>query len=142
MTSRYTRPGRNFGIDILRGISILAVLLLHLNLRIDFKQTWLGASLPRPWFNLFFWSGFHGVALFFVISGFLITLSSLKKWESLPEMNARAFYLYRFARIMPLLSALLLVLGIRHGLQVPNFTLNPEKFKPSAGEQTSSQADY
>ncbi|PHN07749.1 acyltransferase family protein [Flavilitoribacter nigricans] len=125
--NRNTRPDRNVGIDILRGVSILAVILLHLNLRLDFKQTLLGAALPRQWFSLFFWSGFHGVALFFVISGYLITHSALKKWGSLPSVSPRQFYLYRFARIMPLLGLLLLVLAVLHLLQVPNFRINPEK---------------
>lgn len=124
---KYRSASRNTGIDLLRGISILAVLLLHLNLQIPFNQTALGAMLPRPWYNLFFWSGFYGVAMFFVISGYLITISALKKWGSLPQVSTWDFYRYRFARIMPLLGALLLVLAVLHFFQVPRFVLDPDK---------------
>lgn len=124
---RNTRSGRNTGIDILRGLSILSVLLLHLNLQIDFKQTALGAAFPRPLFSLLFWSGFYGVVLFFVLSGYLITHSALKKWGRLPAVHTRQFYLYRFARIMPLLGALLLTLTLLHYFQIPRIALNPEK---------------
>lgn len=118
---------RNIGIDILRGLSILSVILLHFNIRVPFKETFIGELLPRMWYSLIFWSGFYGVCVFFVISGFLITTSALNKWGSLPAINARSFYGMRFARIIPLLVLLLLVLSLLHIQGVSGFTINEER---------------
>ena len=118
---------RNQGIDILRGFCILAVILLHLNIQVDFKETFLGAILPRPWFNLFFWSGFYGVVIFFTLSGYLIANSTIQKWHVLGHINMRGFYMIRFARIMPLLVVLLLILVSLHLLDIPGFVINEEQ---------------
>lgn len=119
--------GRNIGIDILRGFSILSVILLHLNIRVPFKETLIGEWLPRMWYSLIFWSGFYGVCVFFVISGFLITTSALNKWGRLPNIQAPAFYGMRFARIIPLLLLLLVVLSFLHLQGVSGFTINEER---------------
>lgn len=118
---------RNTGIDILRGLSILSVLLLHFNIRVPFSETYIGSLLPKMWYSLFFWSGFYGVCVFFVISGFLITTSALNKWESLPQINLRQFYSLRFARIIPLLVLLLSLLLVLHFTQTPGFVINEER---------------
>ena len=118
---------RNTGIDILRGLSILSVLLLHLNIRVPFSETYLGSLLPKMWYSLFFWSGFYGVCVFFVISGFLITTSVLNKWGSLPQINLRQFYSLRFARIIPLVVLLLTLLVVLHFTQTPGFVINEER---------------
>lgn len=122
-----TSFSRNRGIDVLRGISILTVILLHLNIQVPFKESYLGELLPRFWYSIFFWSGFYGVVIFFVISGYLITNSALKKWGSLPELSVRKFYIFRFARIMPLLLLLMIILSSLHLLGVSGFVLHPEK---------------
>lgn len=123
----YTPSTRNTGIDILRGLSILSVILLHFNIRVPFKETFIGSLLPNMWYNLIFWSGFYGVCVFFVISGFLITTSALNKWGSLPTLDVRSFYGMRFARIIPLLVLLLLVLSFLHWQGVASFTINEER---------------
>ena len=105
---------RNNGIDILRGLSILSVILLHFNIRVPFSETFIGAQFPKMLYSLLFWSGFYGVCVFFVISGFLITTSALNKWGSLPNINMKQFYSMRFARIIPLLVLLLVVLSTLH----------------------------
>jgi peptidoglycan/LPS O-acetylase OafA/YrhL len=118
---------RNNGVDMLRGLAILSVILLHVNIRVPFHQTALGGLLSQRWNGILFWSGFYGVAMFFVISGYVITHSALKKWSSLPQLRARDFYAMRFARIMPLLVALLIVLTAFHLLEVPRFVIKPER---------------
>lgn len=45
---------RNFKIDLLRGFSILFVILLHLNIRVAFNGTALGEMLPQPLYKLLF----------------------------------------------------------------------------------------
>jgi peptidoglycan/LPS O-acetylase OafA/YrhL len=117
----------NDGIDILRGIAILSVILLHINTRIPFSSTFLGGMMPVPIYKILFWSGYYGVCIFFVISGFLITTSTLNKWESLPKVSIRGFYFMRFARIMPLLIVLLLILSALHLTGVKGFVINKEQ---------------
>jgi peptidoglycan/LPS O-acetylase OafA/YrhL len=73
-----------------------------------------------------FWNGYYGVRMFFVISGFLITTWSLKRWGSLSQLDRRQFYLMRFARIVPCLVALLVLLSILDRFGVPRFTINTQ----------------
>ncbi|MGL4630146.1 MAG: acyltransferase family protein [Leadbetterella sp.] len=118
---------RNCAIDSLRGISILAVILLHLNIRIPFSGTYLGSILPKPIYKIFFWSGYYGVCIFFVISGFLICNSIMKRWNTLPEINPKSFYWMRFARIIPLLLALIGLLSILHLTHIDGFEIDTQK---------------
>ncbi|MGO4123329.1 acyltransferase family protein [Inquilinus sp. YAF38] len=106
--------GRNDAVDLLRGLSIILVVLFHIQLRIPFEASAIGAMLPREAFNLLFRSGYYAVVVFFVISGFLITSTALRRWGSLGAVPAGPFYLMRFARIAPCLVALLLVLAVLH----------------------------
>jgi len=78
-------PGesRNPAIDALRGLAILCVVLLHVQIHIPQEQSLLGKVLPAPLFNIVFRSGYYGVIIFFVISGFLITRTCLARWGSL-----------------------------------------------------------
>jgi peptidoglycan/LPS O-acetylase OafA/YrhL len=116
-----SRAGRVEGIDILRGICIVAVVLHHINLRIPFKDSYLGKHLSREILNVLFWSGYYGVRVFFVISGFLIASWSLKRWGNLSSLSLKKFYVIRFARIMPCLIALLILLSALHLAGVPGF---------------------
>ncbi|MGO4725315.1 MULTISPECIES: acyltransferase family protein [unclassified Inquilinus] len=106
--------GRNDAIDGLRGMSIILVVLFHIQLRIPFEQAAIGAALPRELFNVLFRSGYYGVVVFFTISGFLITSSSIRRWGALERVPAGAFYGLRFARIVPCLALLLPVLAALH----------------------------
>ena len=115
----------NSGIDALRGIAVLSVILLHINIRIPFSETYLGGMLPNMVYKILFWSGYYGVCIFFVISGFLITTSTLHKWETLPNISLRGFYAMRFARIVPLLIGLIMVLSFLHLTGVSGFVINP-----------------
>ena len=47
--------------------------------------------------------GYYGVAVFFVVSGFLITSITLRRYDSLKSINCSEFWWFRFARIMPML---------------------------------------
>ncbi len=109
----------NDGIDVLRGISILSVLLLHCYIHMPLPNDLLSPSVT----NIVFRSGYYGVILFFVISGFLITITSLERWGSLKKIQWDAFYTMRFARIMPCLLGLLTILSILDMLKVPGFII-------------------
>ena len=128
MTARFSpieqsRANRVEGIDILRGVCIIAVVLHHINLRIPFKDSLLGKHLSREILSVLFWSGYYGVRVFFVISGFLITSWSLKRWGKLSSLSLRNFYVMRFARIMPCLIALLILLCGLHLAGVQGFVV-------------------
>ncbi len=115
------------GIDVLRGLCIVAVVLHHINLRIRFNQSAAGHLIGPAANRVLFWSGYYGVRVFFVISGFLIATWSLKRWGRLPDVDRRQFYLMRFARIVPCLAALLVLLSILHLCGTPQFTINPQR---------------
>ena len=114
------------GIDLLRGICIVAVVLHHINLRIHFRDSSLGQLLGPAANRALFWNGYYGVRMFFVISGFLITSWSLKRWGKLSQLNVRQFYQMRFARIMPCLAGLLLILVFLDRMGVPRFVVNTQ----------------
>mgnify|MGYP003340065883 FL=1 len=81
------------GLDGLRAIAVVAVMLYHAN------HTWLRG-------------GFLGVEVFFVISGYLITMLLVGEFERTGGVNLREFWLRRARRLLPavlLLMALLVV---------------------------------
>lgn len=120
-------PSRIDQVDVLRGLSILAVIIHHINLRIPLNKTPFGMLLPRAVVNDLGWNGYNGVIVFFAISGFLITTTCLRRWKSLSEISLKQFYRLRFARIAPTLFALLVLLSLLHLLHVHNFTINPQR---------------
>ncbi len=114
-------------IDLLRGLCIIAVVLHHINIRIPFKNSAFGAMLSPAINRVLFWDGAYGVTVFFVISGFLITTWSLKRWGAPSQINMRQFYRMRFARIMPCLLALLGLLTVLHLTGRYGFVINPQR---------------
>jgi|SRR5471032_878766 len=117
---------RNDGIDLLRGLSILLVVVYHLALpfRLPLGPSLLGDILPMRVINGLSFNGYEAVFVFFVISGFVITRRLLERYGSLDAFQWRNFYAFRAARILPLLMLLLVVLAILHWLAVPGFTIN------------------
>ncbi len=89
------RAARFFpALDGLRALSILAVIWHHAG----------GEGAPGALSR-----GFHGVSLFFAISGFLITTLLLREQEASGQISLSRFYLRRTLRIFPLYY---LVLGL------------------------------
>ncbi|MGH8373302.1 MAG: acyltransferase family protein, partial [Gammaproteobacteria bacterium] len=103
---------RNQGIDLLRGLSILLVILNHIGLRIPLVHTGLGSLVSHRLLISLNYNGYESVFVFFVISGFLIATNSLRRWGALWRINLRAFYARRFARIVPCLILLVCVLSV------------------------------
>ena len=119
-------PHRNRGIDVLRGVSILLVVLHHLGLRIPLKRTVLAYVLPAPVLRALNFNGYEAVFVFFVVSGFLIAGNVLRRHGSLHPMDVRAFYTRRAARILPCLLVLLAVLSTLHVLDVEDYHIHRE----------------
>jgi peptidoglycan/LPS O-acetylase OafA/YrhL len=115
------------GVDTLRGLSILAVVLLHVWIRFSFFDERLGADWVKYARHFVFQNGGNGVTVFFAVSGFLITLTSLRRFGRLGAVRPWVFYRIRFARIVPLLVLLLVVLSTLHLAHVEGFQIN-EKF--------------
>jgi peptidoglycan/LPS O-acetylase OafA/YrhL len=115
-----TSHSRNHHIDALRGVAILCVLLLHFALAYGLKDSPLGA-LPA-WLLRAAYQGNFGVTMFFTISGYLITATSLRRWGELSRIELRQFYLYRFARILPCLLLALAIIVILGVMDVPFFS--------------------
>lgn len=127
METSTSHTQRNTGIDILRGASILFVILLHINIHFKLRESFLAEFLPKKLFSLLFWNGFYGVIVFFTLSGYLITGSVLKKWGSLSRIDVKGFYWFRFARIIPLLVLLLLTLSVLHLSHADGYIIDTEK---------------
>jgi peptidoglycan/LPS O-acetylase OafA/YrhL len=76
------------GLDGLRALAVIAVLLYH-------------ADLP------FLPGGFLGVEVFFVVSGYLITALLLAEWRKSGRVSLKDFWLRRARRLLPALYVLL-----------------------------------
>jgi peptidoglycan/LPS O-acetylase OafA/YrhL len=114
-------------VDVIRGVSILLVVLLHVQIRIPFQKMEFFQAAPTALGLFLFRNGNDGVRMFFVISGFLITSTSLRRWGSLQHLDARRFYQLRFARIAPTLGALLVVLSLLHFLGAQDYVINTNR---------------
>ncbi len=120
-----TQPwNRIDGIDVLRGLSILFVLLNHVNMRLLFARVPYTENLPAQLTYTLVWNGQFAVQMFFVISGYLITSTSIRRWHTPAALQIRSFYLLRFARIAPLLLLLLLLLSGLHLAHVPGYIVS------------------
>jgi peptidoglycan/LPS O-acetylase OafA/YrhL len=93
-------PARIPSLDGWRGVAIALVLFDHL------QYTILGTHL-WPWAE----TGQHGVTIFFVLSGFLITTTLVKN-----SFDFKRFYIRRFFRLMPVAWFYLVFLAALDGI--------------------------
>jgi peptidoglycan/LPS O-acetylase OafA/YrhL len=117
------RWARLDGVDLLRGLAIFFVLMNHANLRLLFAKVRIMQALPHI-AGALVWNGQNGVQIFFAVSGFLITSTSLRRWGGVGQVEVGKFYLLRFARIAPLLLLLLAVLSGLHLAHVHNYVVS------------------
>ena len=93
--STSSRPGMGNqpGLDGLRAVSVIAVILYHAGF------TWMHG-------------GFLGVEVFFVVSGFLITTLLIEEREKTGRVSLPQFWLRRARRLFPALFAVLLAVAV------------------------------
>ena len=114
------------GVDVLRGLAIWFVLMNHVNMRLFIAKIPYAEGLPDQLTSSLVWNGQYGVQMFFAVSGFLITSTSIRRWGSLASVNVREFYALRFARIAPLLFLLLAVLCAFHAAGLKDFVVSAD----------------
>ena len=123
---------RRLDIQALRGLAVLSVMLAH-----------FGSLLP---------GGFLGVDIFFIISGFVITLSVTRLWESAPSVGRflREFWKRRFFRLVPVLVVVLLATLVAASFTLPPVDFGDQVemsvwslfFAGNIGAEIVSQGDY
>lgn len=118
MAETKLRTGKLYipGLNGLRAISIMLVFLNHFRLS-NYSPI---HNLPQPW--IFFTNGGLGVNIFFVISGYLITVLLMRERELIQTISLKKFYSRRALRIFPAYYFLLLcyfVLQLMHILHLP-----------------------
>jgi peptidoglycan/LPS O-acetylase OafA/YrhL len=104
--SRITTPGRVFipQIDGLRFVAIMAVIAFHVRAicSYHFRASPSGRTVEGDLVNDAFGMGCLGVQLFFVISGFILSLPFAKQWlQNGRRISLREYYLRRVTRIEP-----------------------------------------
>jgi peptidoglycan/LPS O-acetylase OafA/YrhL len=87
-------------LDGWRGVAILFVILTHVSSYTRYKS--------MLWANL----GGFGVDIFFVLSGYIITLRFIEEREKSSTIDLRSFYVRRAFRILPLVVMYLLTLCV------------------------------
>lgn len=104
---RFVDPGKRIpSLDGLRALSIILVLVHHVFIPLHPE------SAPQRLLFLLGDYGPTGVSIFFVISGFLITLLLKRERQQFGEVSLRAFYIRRVFRILPAYLAYLLCLAV------------------------------
>lgn len=88
------------GLDGLRALAVIAVLLYHAEL------SWIPG-------------GFLGVEVFLVISGYLITALLLGEWQERGNLDLKAFWLRRARRLLPALYLLLVAVLVFAVIALP-----------------------
>jgi peptidoglycan/LPS O-acetylase OafA/YrhL len=114
------------GIDLLRGAAIFFVLMNHVNMQLLFRDVPYLVGLPPQLVYTLVWNGQLGVQMFFAVSGYLITSTSIRRWGTPDGLKVREFYWLRFARIAPLMILLLCVLSGLHLVGVKHFVVGQE----------------
>ena len=92
-------------LDGIRGLSVLAVIAVHTKL----------SFAP---------SGYFGVDIFFVLSGFLITLLLVEEWKQYGTIRLRDFYIRRALRLVPALVSVVAITTVWTAVA------KPEKLEP------------
>ncbi|ENV05524.1 hypothetical protein F967_02286 [Acinetobacter sp. CIP 102637] len=122
MSFNQVQFNRYHSIDSLRFISIFLVLLHHFNIPYKLFDTSINFQIfGEDITTLLARNGNYGVTMFFVISGYLITSHTIKRWGTLNRINMRDFYISRFARIMPTMILLICLVNLLGAFELKPF---------------------
>lgn len=102
-------------LDGLRGIAALSVVLYHINIYLDFTKSSFQSHLPLILINIFT-NGHSAVALFFVMSGFVL---SFKYFQHKNSPNYIPFLLQRGFRLYPVFWIVLIATTLCQIQQLP-----------------------
>lgn len=104
-------PQRRYmpGLDGLRALAVIAVILYHLN------SSWLPG-------------GFLGVAVFFTLSGYLITDILANEWIQKRSFDMKRFWLRRARRLLPAMLAVIAV------ILAASVAMDPSRFSALRGD--------
>ncbi|MBB5062412.1 acyltransferase [Granulicella mallensis] len=107
------QPSRNIpSLDGLRAFSILLVIFAHSSW---YLPSWI---TQNSIFHSVIGNGYHGVAVFFVISGYLITTLLLREFDKTRTVSLKHFYFRRTLRIFPPFYFFLGIMGILWAIHV------------------------
>lgn len=107
-------------LDLLRAIAIVLVMLFH------FQQTTFNLT-GSPYFSKFLDRGYHGVDLFFVLSGFLIGGQLIESLRA-GRFSFKEFYIKRFFRIAPAYYMAIMVSVLYYSVWTNMFVLRDDHF--------------
>ena len=114
---------RNGIIDFIRGLSLLMVIDSHFGI-IGYVGLFSSTQLfGRSLGEIESGMGYYGVVIFFVISGFLITSLTLRRYQSLDKIRVLEFWWYRFSRIMPMLTLCIVAIVSLALFHIPGFSV-------------------
>ena len=110
--------GRIDSLQALRAIAAILVMLFHMG---EFLPDLLGIEFAGNWFR----HGEAGVDIFFVLSGFIIYYSVMRR----PEMTRTDFFIARFIRLYPIYWIVIAALVFAEVLSLSGG--NPQRLDPS-----------
>jgi peptidoglycan/LPS O-acetylase OafA/YrhL len=120
--SKFLSQDRNALIDFLRGLSLIMVIFSHYGIYGYLLHAHTYVILGRVISDVSAGMGYYGVVVFFVISGYLITSLTLRRYAVLPNINFSEFWWFRFSRIMPMLALCILTIIIFNVYELPGLS--------------------
>jgi peptidoglycan/LPS O-acetylase OafA/YrhL len=99
-----------YELESIRGIAVLLVFLFHI-----YGISFAGKNPENSFLVSFIAGGNTGVTLFFVLSGFLLSLPFIKGLEQGKHPSIRDYFLSRFLRIIPLYYLIVIISMIATG---------------------------
>jgi exopolysaccharide production protein ExoZ len=115
----HEQPDKLPGVQWLRAIAATAVVVCHAYALLEFK-----GLVTAPILGGFLNHGYLGVDLFFVISGFIITITALTP-QLTRRMSPGRFILRRAARILPLMWLAIISYGVLKWVATQDVPIEP-----------------
>lgn len=135
MNQTSSQQSRITAIDLIRTVSIVAVIALHCRNSANHGCLHVAPTFFLEALTAVAKNGRYGVTMFFVISGFVISRMISKRYGNLYAIDVRDFYIRRIARIWPLLI-ITAVIGLAVTISLANTHITVESaiyqiFSPS-----------